>query len=78
MSFIKLEFLFYLLIEILLKTLKIAYQTLGNFNFIEKNIKLTFFFFILFTIKKNTIKTAIKKSRFKTHLVTFEISSFNV
>ena len=33
-------------------TFKTAYKTFGNFNFVERNIKLTFFFFILLTTEK--------------------------
>lgn len=35
---------------------KIAYQTLGNFNFIERNIKLTFFFLFYSLLKKTPLK----------------------
>lgn len=34
---------------------KIAYQTLGNFNFIERNIKLTFFFLFYSLLKKTPV-----------------------
>lgn len=34
---------------------KIAYQTLGNFNFIERNIKLTFFFLFYSLLKKTPL-----------------------
>ena len=37
-------------------TLKVAYHTLGNFNFIEKNIKLTFFFLLYSLLKKTPLK----------------------
>ena len=37
-------------------TLKVAYHTLGDFNFIEKNIKLTFFFLLYSLLKKTPLK----------------------
>ena len=38
----------------LINNFKNSYKTLGNYNFIEKNVKSTFFFSFLFFIKKNT------------------------
>ena len=39
-----------------LNTYKIAYKTLGSFNFVEKNIKLTFFFLFYSLLKKTPLK----------------------
>jgi hypothetical protein len=33
-----------------------AYKILGNFNFVEKNIKLTFFFLFYSLLKKTPLK----------------------
>ena len=38
---------------------KIAYQTLGNFNFIERNIKLTFFFLFYSLLKKTPLQKRV-------------------
>jgi hypothetical protein len=39
-----------------LNTYKIAYKTLGSFNFVERNIKLTFFFLFYSLLKKTPLK----------------------
>lgn len=39
-----------------LRNFKIAYQTLGNFDFIEKNMKLTFFSLFYSLLKKTPLK----------------------
>jgi len=39
-----------------LSSLKIAYHTLGNFDFVERNIKLTFFFLFYSLLKKTPLK----------------------
>ena len=39
-----------------LKTFKIPYQVLGNFDFMEKNIKLTFFYLFYSLLKKSPLK----------------------
>ena len=39
-----------------INTSKITYQTLGSFNFIEKNVKLTFFFLFYSLLKKTPLK----------------------
>jgi len=51
-----------------LNTYKIAYKTLGSFNFVERNIKLTFFLFILFIIKEDPVK---KKKKALTAAIAF-------
>ena len=38
---------------------KIAYQALGNFNFIERNIKLTFFFLFYSLLKKTPLQKRV-------------------
>ena len=40
---------------------KIAYKTIGNFNFIEKNIRLTFFFLFHSLLKKAPLKRRVHK-----------------
>lgn len=49
-------------------TFKIAYKTMGNFNFVEKNIRLTFFFLFYSLLKKPSLKktkisTKVKKNK---------------
>ena len=39
-----------------LKTFKITYQALGSFDFMEKNIKLTFFYLFYSLLKKSPLK----------------------
>jgi len=39
-----------------LNSYKIAYKTLGSFNFVERNIKLTFFFLFYSLLKKTPLK----------------------
>jgi ribosomal protein S2 len=43
---------------------KIAYHTLGNFDFVERNIKLTFFFLFYSLLKKTPLK---KRERLRQH-----------
>ena len=43
---------------------KIAYHTLGNFDFVERNIKLTFFFLFYSLLKKTPLK---KRKRLRQH-----------
>lgn len=45
-----------------LKTFKIAYKTLGSFNFVERNIRLTFFFLFYSLLKKTPLKKRKKIS----------------
>jgi hypothetical protein len=47
-----------------LNSLKIAYHTLGNFNFVERNIKLTFFFLFYSLLKKTPVK---KRKKLRQH-----------
>ena len=49
-----------------LTSLKIAYRTLGNFDFVERNIKLTFFFLFYSLLKKTPLKKRkkLRKLRF--------------
>lgn len=49
-----------------LTSLKIAYRTLGNFDFVERNIKLTFFFLFYSLLKKAPLKKRkkLRKLRF--------------
>ena len=39
-----------------LSSLKIAYRTLGNFDFVERNIKITFFFLFYSLLKKTPLE----------------------
>jgi len=47
-----------------LRSLKIAYHTLGNFDFVERNIKLTFFFLFYSLLKKTPLK---KRKKLRQH-----------
>jgi ribosomal protein S2 len=47
-----------------LNSLKIAYHTLGNFNLVEKNVKLTFFFLFYSLLKKTPVK---KRKKLRQH-----------
>lgn len=47
-----------------LNSLKIAYHTLGNFDFVERNIKLTFFFLFYSLLKKTPVK---KRKKLRQH-----------
>ena len=48
----------------LLSGSKIAYRTLGNFDFVERNIKLTFFFLFYSLLKKPPLK---KRKKLRQH-----------
>ena len=52
-----------------LKTFKIAYKTLGSFNFVERNIRLTFFFLFYSLLKKTPLKK--KEKDFICYLINF-------
>jgi len=47
-----------------LRSLKIAYHTLGNFDFVARNIKLTFFFLFYSLLKKTPLK---KRKKLRQH-----------
>ena len=44
-----------------LNTFKITYKALGNYDFIERNVKLTFFFLLYSVLKKTPLKKNVKK-----------------
>ena len=48
-----------------LNTFKITYKALGNFNFLEKNVKLTFFFLFYSLLKKTPLKKKLKPKKFQ-------------
>jgi hypothetical protein len=49
---------------------KVAYKTLGNYNFIERKMKLTFFFLFYSLLKKTPIKTKIFPNKFAQSNIT--------
>jgi ribosomal protein S2 len=49
-----------------LHNFKVAYRTLGNFNFIERNIKLTFFYLFYSLLKKTPLQ---KRKRLRQRLM---------
>ena len=48
-----------------LSSLKIAYRTLGNFDFVERNIKITFFFLFYSLLKKTPLEKRKKLRKLK-------------